>query len=196
MFTTSIRRGFTLIELIVSLSIITLILSFTFASVNSSRARSRDAKRIADLQTLQSALEQHALGDSSRSYPPDVTLLNSSLPADLATLAAYCTKYKTAGQQIAGIYNNPCFKDYLSVVPKDPNGQDYTYHRPACFTVSGERSTMTYVSAASRATSCPATNSNQIYKQSYGLHVDLETENVEAKSDLTPTAARSYDLAP
>lgn len=61
------QRGFTLIELLVVIAIIGLLSSVVLASLNSARAKSRDARRRADLKQLQLALELYY--DSNGSYP-------------------------------------------------------------------------------------------------------------------------------
>lgn len=69
-------RGFTLVELLVVISIISLLSSVVFASVNSARARARDAKRIADLRQMATALELYF--DANGAYPPDVVSCDTS----------------------------------------------------------------------------------------------------------------------
>jgi prepilin-type N-terminal cleavage/methylation domain-containing protein len=50
-----IQRGFTLIELLVVIAIIGLLSSVVLGSLNSARAKSRDARRQSDLNTLRNA---------------------------------------------------------------------------------------------------------------------------------------------
>lgn len=186
------NRGFTLIELIISLAIIGMILSLSLAGVRSSQVRSRDAKRIADLQTIQSALEQHALGDASHSYPPDDTI--SSI-----NNTAYCVKYPPADGRHKGIYKdinnlgvilfvNDCFTEYLSVVPRDPKGAKYLYRKPGCFIISSGVGGVDLTNATTGCTMASGT---------YGLHAVLEsTTNREGTADATPNSIQSYDLIP
>ena len=53
-------RGFTLLELLVVIAIIGLIASLTIATLSTARARSRDAKRLQDVKTIQNALNLFA----------------------------------------------------------------------------------------------------------------------------------------
>jgi type II secretion system protein G len=64
------RQGFTLIELLVVIAIIGLLASVVLLALNSARAKARDAKRLADVKQLSSALE---LYNNDRSAYPSVT---------------------------------------------------------------------------------------------------------------------------
>jgi prepilin-type N-terminal cleavage/methylation domain-containing protein len=50
------KKGFTLIELLVVVAIIGILSSITMASLNSARAKARDARRMSDLSQVRSAL--------------------------------------------------------------------------------------------------------------------------------------------
>lgn len=61
------EKGFTLIELLVVIAIIGILSSVVLASMNSARKKARDARRQADLKSLQLALESYY--DTNSAYP-------------------------------------------------------------------------------------------------------------------------------
>lgn len=70
------QSGFTLIELLVVISIISLLASIVFASLNSARAKARDARRLADMDEITKALAFYY--DANNAYP-GVTYTNGNL---------------------------------------------------------------------------------------------------------------------
>ena len=62
------QRGFTLVELLVVIAIIGLLSSVVFASLNSARTKSRDARRAADIRQIATALALY-YGDNNNTYP-------------------------------------------------------------------------------------------------------------------------------
>src|SRR3989344_3827473 len=65
------KRGFTLIELLVVISIIGLLSSATLASLNTVRARARDARRLQDIKEIEKALQLYF--NEQRDFPDETT---------------------------------------------------------------------------------------------------------------------------
>lgn len=63
------ERGFTLIELLVVIAIIGILSAVVLVSLNSARAKSRDARRVSDVRQLMTALE--LFYNDNGGYPPD-----------------------------------------------------------------------------------------------------------------------------
>jgi prepilin-type N-terminal cleavage/methylation domain-containing protein len=85
------QKGFTLIELLVVIAIIGLLSSVILASLNSARKKGRDARRLADLKQLQTALElyysDHTAYPEATTQASAVTALTGLVPANITTIA-------------------------------------------------------------------------------------------------------------
>ena len=77
--------GFTLIELLVVIAIIGILASIILASLNTARAKGRDARRISDIKQIQLALELYY--DANGSFPVSIYDTNGSggTPSPLVT---------------------------------------------------------------------------------------------------------------
>jgi type II secretion system protein G len=95
------QRGFTLIELLVVIAIIGLLSSVVLASLNSARKKGRDARRLADLKQLQTALELYY--SDNNAYPASTAQANTATA--LTALAP----------------------GYIASLPDDPLGGSYHY---------------------------------------------------------------------
>jgi type II secretion system protein G len=68
------KKGFTLIELLVVVAIIALLAAMAVVALNNARARARDARRVADIRQIQTALEMYYLDHNS--YPSGSTYIS------------------------------------------------------------------------------------------------------------------------
>ena len=106
---TAKRMGFTLVELLVVIAIIGLLSSIVVASLNSARAKARDARRIADLKEIQKAIEFYY--DSNNQYPQ---------PAQgWGNWSGHCPSYGNRDDYILGLVPT-----YIPALPRDPRYDD------------------------------------------------------------------------
>lgn len=114
------KRGFTLIELLVVIAIIGLLSTLAVVALNSARQKARDAKRVADIKQVQTALELY-FNDNTASgggYPPATGTLGTGSFVCLGS----------GGWDTAG-----CAGAYMGLVPSNPGpgGTEYIYTSPS-----------------------------------------------------------------
>ena len=103
------KQGFTLIELLVVIAIIGLLSTLAVVALNNAREKSRDARRVADIKQIQTALELY-YNDCALYPPPAEVVPGGNINADDGT----CPGAETT--------------EYMAVVPDDPlSTQDYDY---------------------------------------------------------------------
>lgn len=105
------KSGFSIVELLISISIISLLASLTLSSIRTTRRNSRDMHRISDLNQIQNALELYFDQNGSQ-YPQANT--NCNTPATTADDENY-------GLQT--LVN----KGYIPQIPRDPHSSCYVY---------------------------------------------------------------------
>ena len=108
------RKGFTLIELLVVIAIIGLLSTLAVVALNGARAKARDAKRVADIRQVQTALDLYS--NDSAGYPGV-----AAAGINLGSTSAACLG--TGGFAVTG-----CVGAVMGMVPAPPTapGADYT----------------------------------------------------------------------
>lgn len=106
------KQGFTLIELLVVIAIIGLLSSVVFASLNSARVKARDARRMADLKAVSTAL--HLYYDTNGRYPNETAVGGGP----------WTDNFNNMAQQLVSA-------GFLGAVPKDPSSSatGYAYYK-------------------------------------------------------------------
>lgn len=129
------NKGFTLIELLVVIAIIGLLASIVLVSLGPARAKSRDAKRQADLKQINLAMEM--CYDDATCGGGEAKYIDTTAGAD--TLSA--------------------IGDFMPTVPKDPKDSDsnqYTWtdgtNNYYCVYTKSESETNTYYCASNKGT--------------------------------------------
>ncbi|MCC2631080.1 MAG: gspG [Candidatus Paceibacter sp.] len=73
----SYKKGFTLIELLVVIAIISLLSAMVLGTLNTARAKARNAKRMSDLHQITLALNLYYQNNGN--YPPEGLCIDSSI---------------------------------------------------------------------------------------------------------------------
>jgi prepilin-type N-terminal cleavage/methylation domain-containing protein len=105
------KNGFTLIELLVVIAVIGLLSVLAIVALGSANRKARDAKRLADLQRLQTSLQFYFTQHNN--FPGGTNVI-------LGSSSAACLN--ASGWQPTG-----CTNPYLSQVPADPKEGQYLY---------------------------------------------------------------------
>ncbi len=88
------KKGFTLIELLVVIAIIGLLSTLAVVSLNNARSKSRDAKRVADVKQIQTALELYY--NDCNNYPETLATTASNGCPSGTTLGTFMAQIPSA----------------------------------------------------------------------------------------------------
>jgi len=123
------NKGFTLIELLVVIAIIGLLSTLAVVSLNNARTKSRDARRVADIKQMQTALELYFTDESTYPDAPASGICPDAATAAAGNMQGCCITTPASGN--LGIAAN-CTTGagnitYMSQIPSNPtpNGSDY-----------------------------------------------------------------------
>jgi len=105
------RQGFTLIELLVVIAIIGLLSTLAVVALNNARSKSRDAKRVSDIKSIQTALELFFADKST--YPVTADFIS------LGTTGYTTLSYISAVSNV-GFSDAPAGTVYMGKVPTNP----------------------------------------------------------------------------
>jgi len=124
------KKGFTLIELLVVIAIIGLLSTLAVVALNSARAKARDAKRVADIKQVQTALELYY--NDAEGYPVQ-TIADLGTSVTVLCWADECTEGTDCGFLAAAANCATGATTYMGLVPEnpEPNGIDYAYDATA-----------------------------------------------------------------
>lgn len=114
------QKGFTLLELLIVISIIGILATLVVVNLGGARGSARDAQRISDLKTIQTALE--AYFNDYGCYPA-----NNSGGADCANSNNWVGPVESTSAEWSSLFET-LVPRYLAQVPEDPiNSQDFYY---------------------------------------------------------------------
>lgn len=113
----SFARGFTVLEILIVIAVFGLLATLAVLSLNSARARARDAQRISDISVLRNAFSQYYLERSNYPASGGVSLGQPGTKTDVFGYGGF-----SSAQEANGVI-------YLNRVPTGPTVNEYyRYH--------------------------------------------------------------------
>ncbi len=113
MSTVRLSKGFTILELLIVIAVFGLLATLAVLSLNSARARMRDAKRVSDVSIMRAALSQHWLEKATYPQSAGVNLGQAGTNTDVFTGSGFVSR-ELAQPPI-----------YVQQVPLGPKSSEY-----------------------------------------------------------------------
>lgn len=125
-----IKKGFTLLEMLVVIGIIAIMVSLSIASYSTAQKKARDAKRKADLRSFQTVMEQcYSINSPAFTYPI-ISVGSGSL-----SITANCTS--VGGQNLT--ITDPTTKTYSTTSTTTSYSITITLEDNTTFTVTNQQ---------------------------------------------------------
>lgn len=176
-FSSSARRGFTLVELMVAIAIIGILSSILYANFSDARAQARDKQRMVSLKEVQLALELYKAQNGS--YPASACTPTSVFcgPGPRSIVSLQCN----SGCTSSGLYIAGLAPEFIPSLPIDPISENtsnlgYYYRSDGTSYKLMMRGVMenTTISPGSEFAVCPSasscTGAGAVYSTSIGVY--------------------------
>lgn len=140
------KKGFSLIELLVVISIIGILVAIGMASYTNIQQKARDSARRSDVQAIAQALEQYFADSDSQSYALIVPntcatalsdYFNGAFPSDPKTQASYSCVVSTTGDEFLVCADLEAGGG--NATPPDNAGDPYTFGGTTAFCVANRQ---------------------------------------------------------
>lgn len=181
----SIKKGFTLIEILVVIAIIGILAALILVSFRYVKAKARDTRRVADIKQIQTALEMYFNSNSQYPSTGDATYGDSDCGGfDIGTPITD----PSVGDPDQKFIKELEARGYMSKVPVDPIGfTDNDSANPNCYHRGYTYNYYGPIGSTTRSSYCP-----EFPQGYYVLYARLETKAAAKESPGFSCSNRGY----